>query len=104
MKTTEYEERAKKHKLNDRDRFYEHVPEQVVAVQFFDTLSGLDSTIVQAVNDKIATCRNHYQMLLDKNITENERLRKQIGLLNVLSPDAFSIANLSMMEIFSALQ
>ena len=60
LKTTEYEERAKKHKLIDKDRFYEHVPESVVAVQFFDTLSGLDSTIVQAVNDKIATCRNHY--------------------------------------------
>ena len=41
--------------------------------------------------------------MLDKNISENERLRKQIGLLNELSPNAYSIANLPILEIFQAL-
>ena len=103
LETSEYKKRAKKHKQNHKDLFYENIPESVVSVQFFDTLAGLDKDVVQTINDKIAQCRNHYQLLLDKNINENERLRKQIGLLNVLSPDAYSIANLSLFEIFQAM-
>ena len=42
LETAAYNQRAKKHKKNNSDMFYEHLKESTVHVMFFDTLAGYD--------------------------------------------------------------
>ena len=73
-------------------------------MEFFDTLEGIDDYLKDELNLKIAKIRNHYQSLMEVNTVSVTRLRKQIELMNQLSPDAYSVANLSLIDIFKGVE
>ena len=77
---------------------------KVVVVEFFDSLEGIDPMLKQELNQKLARVRNQFQELLDVNLLNVDKLRNKIRLMNELSPEAYSIANLSLIEIFQGCQ
>ena len=71
----------------------------MITVEFFDSLEGLEPSLKEQLNYKLASVRNQFQELLDINLLTVDKLNNKIKLLNDLSPDAYSIANLGMIEI-----
>ena len=67
-----------------------------VPVEFFDMLEGVDDYIIDELNIRVSKVRNKFQDLLEINSKGVNNLRKQIELMNKLSPDAYSIANLTL--------
>lgn len=80
---------------------YEH---KIVTVEWFDSLEGIDKEVRDELNIKIAKVRNSFQELLDTNLKSIDKLNEKIDLMNKLSPDAYSVANMSIMEILKGVQ
>lgn len=76
---------------------YEH---KIVTVEWFDSLEGIEKELRDELNLKLAKVRNSFQDLLDTNLKSIDKLNERIDLMNKLSPDAYSVANISLMEIF----
>ena len=77
---------------------------KIVTVEWFDALEGIDNPIRQELNYKLAKVRNHFQELLDVNLVTMEKLQNKVCLMNNLAPEAYSIANLSLIEIFMGIE
>ena len=73
---------------------------KIVSVEWFDALEGIDAETRQELNFKLARVRNTFQELLDINLQSVDKLKNKIQLMNNLTPEAYSIANLSLVEIF----
>ena len=70
--------------------------EKIVHVEYFDTLEGLDPDLRTVLNYKLANVRNQFQEVLDMNLQTVDKLNAKIDLMNELSPDAYSVANLNL--------
>ena len=87
--------------LPDRsDEALDEYQNKIVPVEFFDPLEGIDKELREELNVKLAKVRNQFQELLETNLKTVDKLKDKIKLMNDLSPDAYSIANLSLVEIF----
>jgi hypothetical protein len=67
-----------------------------IPVDFFDSLKGLDESILNLVNDKIAQIKTIYQERSRMNLRYQESLVRKINYFNKLSPNAFGIVNLTL--------
>jgi len=74
-----------------------------IPVDFFDSLKGLDESILNLVNDKIAQIKTIYQERSRMNLRYQESLLRKITYFNKLSPNAYGIVNLTLQEIFESL-
>ena len=74
-----------------------------ITVDFFDSLNGLDESILNLVNDKIAQIKTIYQERSRMNLRYQESLIRKINYFNKLSPNAYGIVNLSLQEICESL-
>ena len=66
-------------------------------------LTGLDESTLKLVNEKIAKIQTMYQERIRSNLRYEMELQRKIYFFNKLSPNAYSLINLSLDEIFWAL-
>jgi hypothetical protein len=67
-----------------------------IPVDFFDSLKGLDESILNLVNDKVSQIKTIYQERSRLNLRYQESLLRKINYFNKLSPNAYGIVNLSL--------
>eukprot|EP00347_Sterkiella_histriomuscorum_P002492 403367942 len=79
--------------------------EEAIAInlELFDFLDGIDDEILKMINQKLEKIKNQYQEKIRDHIKYQTQLLKKIYLFNKLSPNAYSLINLSLEEIFNDL-
>ncbi len=100
----EQERMRKKRLINQAHLTIDEEEEKInIPVDFFDSLRGLDESILKLVNDKIAQIKTIYQERSRMNLRYQESLIRKINYFNKLSPNAYGIVNLSLQEICDSL-
>lgn len=85
----------------NQDSIFDDEEEQMqLQVELFDAIEGLDEEVLAMVNQKILRVKEQYQDKIRDHITYQTSLLKKIYLFNKLSPNAYSIINLSLEEVF----
>ena len=74
-----------------------------IPVEIFDSLQGLDESVLKLVNEKVEQIKGIYQERCRLNLRQMELLNRKITYFNKLSPNAYGIINLTLHEIFESL-
>eukprot|EP00347_Sterkiella_histriomuscorum_P000413 403375961 len=78
--------------------------EDQINVEFFNILEGVDAEILEVVNQRLFKVKEKCEKRIVQHIRFQEELLKKLHAMNKLSPNAYSIVNLSITEIFTALK
>ena len=102
-KENDHMKRIKTIKRGDFSVLDEEENQVKIHVELFDYIEGIDDDILKMINKKIEDIKQQFEDKAREYIKYQTSLLKKIYLFNKLNPNAYSLVNLSLEEIFTNL-
>jgi len=74
-----------------------------ILIETFNELEGLDPTLLELINGRLQKVKEQFEGKIAEFVESQHQLISKIEALNKLSPNAYSLANLTMDEVFQGL-